>query len=118
MAKSIRDFLHDAGYTDNDITRSQAEIDQAKAEVDHLIDHALALHLSTSPDESVIIAGAIRAHVAGSKQPPAALVAMLLSRSGQLAATVLRQAEEIDALKKQLEQHATGRASWWRKERS
>lgn len=41
---------------------------------------------------------------------------MLLSRSGQFAATVMRQAEEIDALKKQLEQHATGRAPWWRKE--
>ncbi|MEJ1087031.1 hypothetical protein WDU99_01725 [Microbacterium sp. Mu-80] len=113
--KTIRDYLHDQGIDDDDITRAGAVLDQAKAEVDHLLEHAIVLTETRSPDQAIAAARAIRAHFASTRQDQYAIATMLLSRAGQLASTVMRQAEEIDNLKAQIEKHASGRSTWWRR---
>jgi len=82
------DFLRRLGMPENLITKIQADLDQALAEADHLIDHALRLHrgdVETAAVEGLLI----RSHIANHDEHQLRrLLAALIGRSGQLAAAV------------------------------
>lgn len=82
------DYLRTLGMTDEQITKLQAELDQHKAEADHLIDHAVRLHRG-SLSEAAIEGSLIRDHLADhDERHLRGVLSCILSRAGQLAATV------------------------------
>lgn len=82
------DYLRTLGMTDEQITKLQAELDQHKAEADHLIDHAIRLHRGSLP-EAALEAAAIRDHLADhDERHLRGVLSCILSRAGQLTATV------------------------------
>lgn len=93
------DYLRSIGMPDETITKMQAELDQATAEADHLIDHAIRLHRG-SIAEAALQGLAIRSHIEDKDESQMrALLSVLLTRSGQLASTVETLVKEREDLK-------------------
>jgi hypothetical protein len=82
------DFLRTLGMSPEQITKIQAELDQAKAEADHLIDHAQRLHRGTV--ENAAIEGIlIRNHIVDHNETQLrGLFSALLARAGELACAI------------------------------
>lgn len=93
------DYLRSLGIPDEQVTKMQAELDQATAEADHLIDHAIRLHRG-SITEAAVQGIAIRGHIDGKDENQMrALLAALIMRTGQLASAVETLSVEREGLK-------------------
>lgn len=104
------DYLRQLGMPDEQITKVQAELDQATAEVDHLIDHAVRLTRGTVT-EAAIQGLAIRSHIEGkTRDEQHRLLSALIVRAGQLASSVETLIQERDALKTALAAAQEGQA--------
>lgn len=93
------DYLRQLGLPDEQITAMQAELDQATAEADHLIDHALRLNRGSIAEAAVqglVIRGHIDALTIEAKHN---LLSVVIVRAGQLANAV----ETLNREKKRLE---------------
>lgn len=93
------DFLRMAGMPEEAITKMQAELDQATAEADHLIDHAKLLTTGSIPHaalQGMLIRGHLDALTDEKKQ---AVLPAVLVRAGELAAAV----EQLNAENRRLE---------------
>ena len=82
------DYLRQLGLPDEQITAMQAELDQATAEADHLIDHALRLNrgsIAEAAIQGLVIRGHIDALTPDAKHH---LLSAIVVRAGQLAHAV------------------------------
>lgn len=92
------DYLRTLGMTAEEIAKIQAELDQRKAEADHLIDHAQRLHRG-SVENAAIEGALIRNHIVDHDETQLrALLSALLARAGQLACAVETLSAEKDRL--------------------
>ncbi|WP_449408040.1 hypothetical protein [Microbacterium maritypicum] len=96
---SAADFLRMAGLTEEAITKMQAELDQATAEADHLIEHAKCLTTGSIP-HAAFQGMLIRGHLeALSDEKKHAVLPAVLVRAGELAAAV----EQLNTENRRLE---------------
>jgi hypothetical protein len=105
MSDEAADALRAAGInvTDDEMTAARAVMDQATAAADHLIDHGLTIARSKGNDAVVIDEGMqIRGHIYEHGPMPEsamALITALVTRSGQLADIVMKDADEKTRLR-------------------
>lgn len=120
------DYLRAAGIhiTDEQLTREKANLDQFRAEADHLIDHALTARHTDKPAEAsaqvLAITGHIQEHVRRNGNPTG-LLTTLIFRAAMIAdslvtcdAKLQQMTAERDEALAALAAAESGRSKWWR----